>query len=93
MFLCGVQVAAGSQASWLAKVTLSVSCFCLSQRDPAKVGELLVLQLPCKHSNKGCEGREDGKHYSQWLEGRGFESRERGYHTKTPLYPLRHELL
>lgn len=60
MFLCRGQIAAGSQV-WLSKVTLSVSCFCLSQMDPAKVGLLFLLQLPCKHRDKGCEGREGGE--------------------------------
>lgn len=88
MFLCRKQIAASPWA-WLAGVLVALGAlyFCLSQRDPVKVGELLLLQLPCKHSDKVCEGMEGGKALfmvagGQWR-GRGFEcSREGMSHIK-----------
>lgn len=77
MFFYRVQTAAGSQA-WLAKGTLSVYCFFLSQRAPAKVGELLVLQLPCKHSNKGWEGWEGGEALPRVAGGQKIEWNKEG---------------
>lgn len=90
MFLCREQITAGPQAL-LAGLLVAPSAlyFCLSQRDPVKVGELLLLQLPCKHSHKVREGMEGGRALlvvagGQWW-GRGFEcSREGMLHTKMP---------
>lgn len=68
MFLCSEQIAASPRA-WLAGalVALSPLYFCLSQRD--LVGQLLLFQLPCKHSNKVCEGMEGGKALFMVAEG------------------------
>lgn len=70
MFLCREQIAASPRA-WAAGVLVALSAlyFCLSQRDPAKVGELLLFQLPCKHSDEVCEAQRAEKHWVWWLEG------------------------
>lgn len=62
MFRYREQIAAGSRGQ-LARAlgTLSAFYVCLSQRDPVKVEELLLPQLPCKLSDKVCEGVEGGK--------------------------------
>lgn len=90
MFLHRGEIAASPQARLAgAPVAPSALYFCLSQRDPAKMAETLLIQLPCKHSDKVCEGMEGAKALvmvaggQRW--GRRFEcSREGMSHTKMP---------